>query len=214
MGGLAFFDDVDGSWDRMQIGPRVMPGVWEVVSGECARQVDHKKTKGKDGARIKDLGVLPGRFQLKGRMCTEADWDVLQDVIPEINPKKKGGLRNPVTIFHPAVALLGITTIYVERIRPPEVSHGILTITMDVIEWTKSPKPTKTRDKAESEADLAAKRAAQMAANAAVGGGFSNANLTGLNPNIAPSDEAVKAYQRAGGFAPTGAGGFDPVPAP
>jgi len=123
-----------------------MPGIWEITGGECARQVDHKKTKDKDGARIKDLGLLPPRFSARGRMCTPEDWDALQQIIPDINPRKKGGPKFPLSIFHPAVALLGVNTIYVERIRPPELKDGILEIQIDMIEFAE-PKKTNVSKK-------------------------------------------------------------------
>lgn len=143
--GLPHWDEVGGPWDGLQLGVYLMPGVWKIGGDGCSRQVDHKKTKNKDGARIKDLGVLPARFNARGTMVSMADWATLQTIIPDINPKKKGGLRFPLAIFHPAVALLGITTIYVEKVRPPEVDErGIMTIEIDMIEWTAEPKATKT----------------------------------------------------------------------
>lgn len=143
--GLPHWEDTTAPWDTLRLGVYVMPGVWKISGEGCARQVDHKKTKNKDGARIKDLGVLPARFSARGQMVSADDWAQLQVVLPDINPKKKGGLRFPLAIFHPAVAVLGITTIYVERVRPPEIDdRGILEISIDIIEWTAEPKATKT----------------------------------------------------------------------
>lgn len=141
MSGLLHWDHPSAPWDKLMLGPHTMPGVWEITGGECARQVDHKKTKNKDGARIKDLGLLPPRFSARGRMVSQADWDALQNIIPDINPRKKGGPKFPLTIFHPAVALLGVNTIYVERIRPPEIKDGIFDIQIDMIEFAE-PKET------------------------------------------------------------------------
>lgn len=142
-GALEWWESADAPWDRLELGKHEMPGIWEIVSGECARQVDHKKTKGKDGAHIKDLGVLPSRFTARGRMISYADWVRLQEIVPDLNPRSKGGLRKPTTIYHPAVALLGVNTVYVERIRVPTIRTGILEIHLDLIEWTE-PKPTRT----------------------------------------------------------------------
>lgn len=144
---LGHWDDADAPWDKLRLGIHSMPGIWEITSGECARQVDHKKTKGKDGARIKDLGLLPPRFSARGKMCSHGDWLLLQQVMPDIHPKKKGGIKFPLAIFHPAVALLGVTQIYVERVRAPEIKDGILEIQIDMIEWTAEPKETKTTNK-------------------------------------------------------------------
>lgn len=143
---IAHWEDAGSPWDRLQLGTAVMPGIWEITGGECARQVDHKKTKDKDGARIKDLGLLPPRFTARGRMISRDDWETLQDVLPDINPRKNGGPKFPLSIFHPAVAVLGVHTIYVERIRPPEIRDGILEISIDMIEFSE-PKPTNVSKK-------------------------------------------------------------------
>lgn len=201
--GLDHWADPGDPWDRMQLGPANLPGVWEITSGECARQVDHKKTKNKDGAHIKDLGVLPSRFAARGRMYTRADWQEMQKIIPMINPKKAGGLRFPLTIFHPAISVLGVTTIYIERIRPPEVKDGILEFTFDMIEWTAEPKEAKTST--DVAAKNAAQSAAQRAANAAVGGGFFAGRVHGFSD---PSQSAAQQFQRTG----QGAGGEELPP--
>lgn len=143
---LLHWDDSSAPWDRLQLGTFVMPGIWEITGGECARQVDHKKTKDKDGARIKDLGLLPPRFSARGRLVSPEDWDALQQIIPDINPRKNGGPKFPLSIFHPAIALLGVSTIYVERIRPPELKDGVLEIQIDMIEFAE-PKETKIAKK-------------------------------------------------------------------
>lgn len=145
--GLAHWDDADAPWDRLTLGVHVMPGIWEITSGQCERQVDHKKTRNKDGARIKDLGLLPPRFSARGKLCARTDWAKIQQIMPDIHPKKKGGIKFPLAIFHPAVALLGVTQIYVERVRAPEVRDGILELQIDMIEWTEEPKETKTSKK-------------------------------------------------------------------
>ena len=142
---LSHWDDPDAPWDRLMLGGHVMPGIWEITSGECARQVDHKKTKDKDGARIQDMGLLPPRMSARGRMCSVEDWEMLQQIMPDIHPKKKGGLKFPLSIFHPAVALLGVSQVYVERVRPPEIKDGILELAIDMIEWTSDPKATKVK---------------------------------------------------------------------
>jgi hypothetical protein len=144
---LAHWDEPEAPWDRLQLGPHVMPGIWEITSGECARQVDHKKTKDKDGARIRDMGLLPPRMSARGRMSTVEDWEMLQQTMPDIHPRKAGGIKFPLSIFHPATALLGVTQVYVERIRPPEIKDGILEISIDMIEWSDSPKETKVKKK-------------------------------------------------------------------
>lgn len=155
---LPHWEDPGSPWDKLILGDNVMPGVWAIIGGECARQVDHKKTKEKDKARIKDLGLLPPRLQAKGRMVSRlpngdptGDWEALQRIMPDINPRKAGGPKFPLKIYHPAAALIGVSVIYVERVRPPEVEGGILTLAIDMIEWTESPKKTNVQKKPDVE---------------------------------------------------------------
>jgi hypothetical protein len=177
----------------------LLPGVWEVTSGECARQVDHKKTKGKDGARIKDQGLLPARFTATGHVIHEDEWVELQLAIPDISPRRKGGLRTPFTIFHPAIALLGVTTVYVERIKAPEIKNGVLEIGIDMIEWTDQPKTARTGETPAAKGNgKGGSRAAQYLANSMatpVSQWYGHAVHVGPTP----SDEQLAAWNRSGG---------------
>lgn len=193
---LAWWGHPSGPWDFLTIGSIAMPGVWEITSGECARQVDHKKTKGKDGARIKDMGLLPARFTAVGKIITEKEWIELQAVIPEISPRRKGGLRTPFTIFHPAVALLGVNTIYVERVRVPEVKADILEIQIEMIEWTETPKQARTSTQVQAKGGgMSPEQRAANAAATPVEQWYGNAIHVGPTPN----DDALAAWNRSGG---------------
>ena len=170
MAALPHWEDEGQPWDKLILGDNVMPGVWTITGGECARQVDHKKTKEKDKAHIKDLGLLPPRLQIKGRMAAwlpsgepTGHWEALQRIMPDINPRKAGGPKFPLKIYHPAAAIIGVNMIYVERIRPPEVDvHGILEMQLDVIEWTDQPKKTNVQKPKVPVSDDAAIMVAQL----------------------------------------------------
>jgi hypothetical protein len=155
MAALPHWEDEGQPWDKLILGDNVMPGVWAIVSGDCSRQVDHKKTKNKDKAVIKDLGLLPPRLQAKGKLCTREDWEALQQIMPDINPRKAGGPKFPLKIYHPAAAILGVSTIYVERIKPPEIDNGVLTFEIDMIEWTEQPKKVQSGHPKNSQDDPA-----------------------------------------------------------
>lgn len=144
MTALPHWEDPGNPWDKLILGNNVMPGVWSITGGECMRQVDHKKTKEKDKARIKDLGLLPPRLQAKGLLHSRADWEALQKIMPDIHPKKAGGPKFPLKIYHPAAAIIGVSMVYVERIRPPEIENGLLSFQIDMIEWSDQPKKTKS----------------------------------------------------------------------
>lgn len=147
MPAIPHWDDPDAPWDKLTLGVHVMPGVWEINGGECVRQIDEKKGKDLDHARIRDMGLKPPRLQARGRLVSREDWEQLQRVLPDMHPRKPGGIKQPLKIYHPAAALLGITTVYVDRIRPPEINNGVLELAIDMIEWSDEPKKTKVRPK-------------------------------------------------------------------
>ena len=182
---LSHWDEPEAPWDRLMLGGHVMPGIWEITSGECARQVDHKKTKNKDGARIQDMGLLPPRMSARGRMVSVEDWEMLQQIMPDIHPKHAGGLKFPLSIFHPAVAVLGVSQVYVERVRPPEVKDGVLEFTIDMIEWSDQPKPTKVKKSVETKTDA---DVAIMVAQLRGAGQFHTSTLQAANISYLPPE--------------------------
>lgn len=137
---LEFWDDWEAPWDTLYLNADRMPGIWEIQSGECARQMDHKKTKDKDKAVVKDLGSLPVKLTATGRLISREDWVELQRVLPLLNPRFNGGLKTPVSIYHPVSALLGISTVYITRLAAPTLSNGILSMNIDMIEWSQPKK--------------------------------------------------------------------------
>ena len=171
MAELAYWDDSDGLWDRLKLGPHHMPGAWEVTC-ECERELDVKKSKGQDGAHIKDHGYVPGSVQLRGRFLSKDEWTEMQKLLPELHPRKKGGERHPLAVEHPALSVMGITTVYVFKIHSPRiVDNGLLELEIECIEWT-PPKKAKTSTKPSKYAPTKWS-AEQLAANArAAGTGF------------------------------------------
>jgi hypothetical protein len=137
-------DDDEHVWDRLQLGKHVMPGIWK-VSCVCARDIDKKKGKGKDGAKIKDRGYDAAEVSFVGKLESKDDWQALQQILPDIHPRKKGGKRKDMTAAHPSLAVMGVTRIYVKSIKAPEIEDGIMEMTIEAIEFIPSP-PKKIDD--------------------------------------------------------------------
>jgi hypothetical protein len=147
MSSLPHWEDEGQPWDRLTLGDNVMPGVWTIVSGAAELEIDSKKTKGKDRARVKPLGLLPPKMQAKGQLVTRADWDALQKIMPDLQPRKPGGPKFALKIYHPAAAIIGVTMVIVERLRSPEINNGICEISIDLIDWTEEPKKVNVQKK-------------------------------------------------------------------
>lgn len=157
MAGLPHWEDEGAPWDKLILGDNVMPGVWSVVNGQAELEIDTKKTKDKDRARVRPLGLLPPKIQAKGQLVSREDWEALQRIMPDIQPKKPGGPKFALKIYHPAAALIGLTNVIVERVRSPEINNGVLEITLDLIDWTEQPKKTniQAKQKVATSADAA-----------------------------------------------------------
>lgn len=146
--GIGYWDDrtLPLEWEIVYLAGEKWPGVAEVSGAGCSRKIDVQKEKGTDGANLKDEGYDPARISITLKVTTDAEWTRLQELIPLIHPRKKGGPRTPVEIYYPSLALLGITQIYIDKIpipAKPSADDGILFVEMSAIEWFPSPQPVK-----------------------------------------------------------------------
>lgn len=151
--GLEHWEDPGDPWDVLVINGKPMPGIWEIESCERRHKLDKKKSPKKDGANVEDLGRLTTKVTARGQLyCKPAalrgpgdadHWGELQKRLEEINPRVNGKLRAPLTIYHPAIAITGITTVYLECVRSPRIRDGIMEISLEFQEYT-APKATKS----------------------------------------------------------------------
>ncbi len=209
MAELPFWDDFKDSspWDMLALGEHVLPGSW-TVDATCERELDVKKSKGKDGGRVKDCGYKAGEITFVGKLggrdleVTREQWREMQRVLEALHPRKKGGPRNPLAASHPALAVMGITTVYIKSIRAPEISDGIMTLRIDAMEWVPEPKKAKPKTETKSGGPArstvdpfsgpvgaeTASMSAQQYANSQVGAGLTFTNTGGLANTASPSD--------------------------
>ena len=136
--------EADGTaWNSVILGSSFLPGI-AVVTCSVARDVDAKKTKGQDGATLEDNGVEPAEIGIELTLPRRDDWELWQQVLPDIHPRRPGGPRTPLEIVHPAPNMLGIRNIYVKEIIPePPTAKGGMKVTLRCVEWFPAPKPVK-----------------------------------------------------------------------
>lgn len=144
-GKIPHWDDAPDEWDRLKLGPYVLPGVWD-IRFTVRRVLDIKKPRGNDGSRIKDEGYESPVIEMTGKIATREQWIEIQEILPKFHPKKKGEKRDVYGIEHPKAQLLGITTVYIKQI-DTALGNGIFTIKMDAIEWVPAPKAVKPNPK-------------------------------------------------------------------
>lgn len=132
-------------WDTLILAGNTWPGLATISGSGVKRRIDVKKTKGKDGAIIKDNGMDLASLSISLRIWTAEHWTKFNELLPTIHPKRKGGTRVPTEIVHPQANTLGVKTIYISQIEVPDLdrSSGIMTIGMTAIEWVPKPPPVK-----------------------------------------------------------------------
>jgi len=135
-------------WDTLILGGEVWPGL-PTVSVEVSRKVDVQKTKGDDGATLADQGYEPAKVKISLRLWLQEQWVTLQRVLATVHPRRKGGTRTPLDIYHPATQLVGVRQVYVTKIGNPTPGSGsetgLLTMAIEAIEWFPAPRPAKAK---------------------------------------------------------------------
>lgn len=138
-----WIDDPD-AWNHPTIGDVRLPGVCTVVA-EKGREIDVKKTKGKDGVTETDNGMEAGTVKIAMQIGNARQWAEWQAVRSKLDPNNPGALKSPMEIQHPACSEAGIRAIVIKKISStsPTAKAG-RTYTFDCVEWFPQP-PKKTK---------------------------------------------------------------------
>lgn len=137
----------DSAWNRVQLGPYVVPGICTITGLAVGQDLDVKKQKGKDGAVMEDNGLEPAKFNIEVQI-NEALWPMFQEILPRIDPRRAGASRSPLEIVHPLTDILNIREIVIKRVIPtsPTASRGMKWV-FECLQWFPAPKPKKTTTK-------------------------------------------------------------------
>jgi len=132
-------------WDTIYLGGVRWPGIASVSGKGIARRIDVKRSKGSDGARLKDEGNDPAEFSISIMIYNQGDWVELQQLLPTVSPRRPGGPRSPIGVIYPSLQVLGITTCYIKAVPVFALDKTTqqLTVTLECIEWIPRPKPVK-----------------------------------------------------------------------
>ena len=197
---IPYPEDNGALWDRVVLGPHVLPGTW-MITGSSKRRIDVKTTRGSDGARFRDQGYEPAPLTLVGKMVGATDWNEMVRIGKLLQPRKRGKAMEPLAADHPTFTYLGITNVLVREVFAPVVDGGQVTASISVLEWMPRPKPKpKPKDIPVSQSD----------ANRRVTGGAEGLTLRGLtfaNRNLTPASDTPTYF--APGLNPPG---FPPPP--
>lgn len=135
------------TWDQVQLGDVILPGVCTVDDFEYGVDIDVQKRRKKEKARLRDNGLAPCAFNIQVEL-TGGQWHEWLKILPKIQPRREGAVRTPLAITHPLVNAHGVRDIYVHKIKvgAPSARDG-MKITIRVAEWfeeEKDAQPQKT----------------------------------------------------------------------
>lgn len=111
-------------WDTFWIGKRQLPGECTLIVGDIVQiEINSKKGKNLDGARLTAAGFESGRFQIACQIATEEQWEEIQDVVDIYwrNPGKSSNLSQiALSVFHPGLAFVKVYTAVLYGVSPPQ----------------------------------------------------------------------------------------------
>jgi len=143
-----WFDSPD-LWNTCYLQGIQVPGKVE-VEVSVAQKLDVKETRGANGANIAFQGYTPASVTITVTLFAREHLPAFVALFKIIRPrvakqyqnKDNKGYPPAVDISHPATALTGVTSVYIEdvSVKPPD-DHQIMVVTMKAVEWFKPGKP-------------------------------------------------------------------------
>jgi hypothetical protein len=122
-GGEVFGDGITSIWDRFVVAGRALPGV-ATVDGAKRVRLDERSASGSDGASLTHQGNDGAQVTVRLRMWTA-------DQVEEWGRREKEFLARagksrpkPVVVYHPALAIHGIKSLFVKEVGLLRVQAG------------------------------------------------------------------------------------------
>lgn len=152
-----YWGDAPLLWDAIKLGGITLYGVAR-PSGGISRRINTQPIAGEDsGGTTTDLGYDGAKVNVTVKMWRQEDLDAFQQFADQFRPRKDEAKPNPIDVIHPAINMLGIVSLTVEKIGIPEPSSeaGFYEVTIDFIEFIPETKKGKAVDGAKvmTEAD-------------------------------------------------------------
>ncbi len=162
-------------WQVLRINDWDAPGVAQV---ECTigRKLDDKSAGGSDGGTITDKGYTLAPVRVTLKIWTAQHWADMQDLLDKLQARRNLAQRDPVSMFHPAIACLGVEKVVLKDMGSPRPSStpGAYEVTFNFLEYNPPPRSASSRTRRPS-------GTAEM--------NFTEAEAEGRNPNERPTDD-------------------------
>lgn len=116
----------------------------EIDGFEPESKFDEKESQGTNGTGLTYQGYRLPRGTFRISCWTNEGWQFLQLVLSALRPPKGNTPPTAWDVFHPALAAVGITRIFIEKVSPPKWAGQKLTVTISAIEFAPPPKTAKS----------------------------------------------------------------------
>lgn len=144
-----FTEDDARSWDAVLLGGHLLPGYCKLsVDGEM--DIDEGKAGDTHGANIKFKGFKPRQVTIEWSILdhgksddgtlealTQADWDLMQDILDEWEPITGKKDTSPLQIINNKTAARNVFSIALKKISGPDYADGQMTVKITAVEWNK-----------------------------------------------------------------------------
>ena len=121
-----------GAWDVVDVAGVVLPGLAKVSGPGVEQAIDVKKSPGKNGATITDLGRSLGRFTITLLLWSASQWDEFKQARGMLQPLSRSGQLQALKVRHPAINALGIDSLYFTRVGVPRPGSAIGTYEIEL----------------------------------------------------------------------------------
>lgn len=124
-------------WDTVIIGGLKMPGIAR-VSGGIGRKINTQAIPGDEsGGTQTDLGYDGGRATITLKFWTQEHLDTFGLFADKYRPKKDEEKPAPLDVIHPALAVVGMRSLTLEKLGLPEPtsSPGVYEAVLDFLEF-------------------------------------------------------------------------------
>jgi hypothetical protein len=128
-GSIPFWGSAPDAWDTVVLGGVALPGI-ATPSGWLEQRLFKKRSPKKHGQTVVFNGWGAAQVEVRLEIWTPDQWEAFVGVVKRIViPPPKKGVPPPLSISHPAVAVLGVTAVHVEKIYMPKmIRPGVMQI--------------------------------------------------------------------------------------
>lgn len=133
---ILFPKDDPVAWDYVIIADRALPCLREYPKARPGRKLDAKSAPGSSGGRIVDKGYDLAKVTVSVSLWTAEHFRLWGELLDVIQPRA-GRRRDAVSIYHPALESVGVSSVVVESISSIEHSGtaGIFRAGFEAIQY-------------------------------------------------------------------------------